>query len=155
MHLDIVRDIRHTDATLGTLSLPQGIVLQTLELPWVPLDGAVCGHPGQSCVPAGDYVLMRHNSPQHPKTFVLVAPALGVYNTQADIPHGCVGRFEVLLHNGNYPCNSLGCILLGRGRSFDGGRSMVTNSDVALRTFQAMVPWIDGHTLTIHGISAN
>jgi Family of unknown function (DUF5675) len=100
-------------------------------------------------VPPGDYQLFRHNSADHPKTFVLVAPTLGIYASPTDIPAGCVGRSEVLLHNGNYPRNSLGCILLGRGRAFPNGTSMVTESDDALHAFQALVPWIDGHGLTI------
>jgi hypothetical protein len=147
VHFAIIRDMPRADAMLGALEIGSQ-KLYTLEPPWVPIDGALCGHPGQSCVPAGDYMLVRHNTTEHPKTFALVAPSLGVYNAQADIPPGCIGRFEVLLHNGNYPRNSLGCILLGLGRSVMNG-PMVTNSDDALRAFQALVPWMDGHTLSI------
>lgn len=145
MHLEIIRDTARADAVLGTLTLGS-LTLHTLELPWVPVDGALCGKPCASCVPAGDYALVLHNSTEHPKTFELLNPALGVY--QAAIPAGCIGRCEVLLHNGNYPRNSLGCILLGLGRSISNG-SMVTNSDDALHDFQALVPWIPGHTLSI------
>lgn len=147
MHLELIRDTKRTDAVLGTLTV-DSTVFQTLELPWVPIDGALCGKPCASCVPLGDYSLVLHDSVEHPKTFELVNPALGVY--QSAVPDGCIGRCEVLLHNGNYPRNSLGCILLGGGRAFiAGGLSMVTSSDVALKTFQALVPWIDGHTLSI------
>lgn len=148
MHLQIIRDSARTDATLGTLTIGS-LVLQTLELPWVPIEGALCGHPDTSCVPPGDYELVMHDSVKHPRTFALSNPDLGVYHAPADIPAGCTGRSLVLLHNGNYPANSLGCILLGRGRSFPNGASMVTNSDIALQAFKALVPWIEGHVLTI------
>lgn len=147
MHLEIIRDSVRSDAMLGTLTLGS-LVLQTLELPWVPIDGALCGHPYESCVPPGDYELVLHDSVKHPRTFALSNPALGIYHAAADIPADCIGRSNVLLHNGNYPADSLGCILLGRGHSFMHG-SMVTNSDIALNAFKALVPWIEGHTLTI------
>lgn len=148
MHLVLIRDTAHADATLGTLTLGS-LVLQTLELPWVPVDGTLCGHPDTSCVLPGDYVLALHDSKNHPKTFALVNPALGVFHVPADIPSGCIGRSDVLLHNGNWASSSLGCILLGRGRSYVNGRSMVMFSDVALNAFKALVPWIEGHTLSI------
>lgn len=146
MHLEIIRDTERADATLGTLTIGS-LVLQTLELPWLPIEGAPCGHPDQSCVPAGDYGLDLHDSVLHPRTFELVNPDLAVY--QLSVPVGTIGRCQVLLHNGNYPRNSLGCILVGRGRSFANGYSMVTNSDVALDALKALVPWVPGHTLSI------
>lgn len=146
MHLEIIRDMVRVDAVLGTIAIGS-LVLQTLELPWVPIDGALCGKPGASCVPPGTYALVRHDSAEHPKTLELVNTDLGVY--QAAVPPDCIGRCEVLIHNGNYSRNSLGCILLGRGRSFVNGYSMVTHSDIALDAFKALVPWVDGHTLSI------
>lgn len=148
MHLAIIRDTARAEAILGTLTIGS-LVLQTLELPWVPIDGTVCGHPDTSCVPPGDYSLVLHDSVKHPRTFALSNPALGIYHAPADIPADCIGRSLVLLHNGNYPADSLGCILLGRGRSFVNGHAMVTNSDVALNAFKALVPWIEGHSLSI------
>lgn len=148
MHLVLVRDTEHADATLGTITIGS-LVLQTLELPWVPDPPALCGHPDLSCVPSGDYRLVLHDSARHPKTFALVAPSLGVYHMPADIPAGCVGRYAVLIHQGNWASDSEACLLLGRGRSYVNGRSMVTFSDAAMDAFKALVPWIEGHTLTI------
>lgn len=148
MHLEIIRDPPRIDATLGTLSLGD-LVLQTLELPWVPIIGAPCGQPDVSCIPAGDYSLVRHDSPKHPKTFAFVNPALGVYHQPGDIPPGAPGRSDCLLHAANWVSQLEGCCALGRGRSFTNGIPMITNSDSALEAFQALVPWIDGHTISI------
>jgi hypothetical protein len=149
MHLVIVRDTTRADATLGTLTIGN-LALQTLELPWVPVEGALCGHPDTSCVPVGDYSLVLHNSADHPKSFALLAPDLGVYVAPTDIPAGCVGRSECLLHVGNYPRNSKGCILLGQFRHLlPNGASMISDSVWAVNAFDALVPWVDGHTISI------
>jgi len=64
----------------------------TLERPW--LNNAV----GSSCIPAGEYVCKRVNSPKFGSTFEVV-----------NVP----GRTEILLHKGNLMEDSHGCILIG------------------------------------------
>jgi hypothetical protein len=134
---------------LGTLTIGS-MTLQTLELPWVPIVDALCGTPDASCIPAGDYQLARHDTPTHPKTFAFVNPELGVYHNPGDVPAGLtIFRTECLLHAANWTSQLLGCCALGRGRSFTNGVPMVTLSDVAMQAFQALVPWVDGHTVSI------
>lgn len=146
MHLQIIRDTARTDAMLGTLTINDR-TLYTLELPWIPIDVAPCGHPDTSCIPAGDYQLVRHDTLKHPHTFAFVNPALCVYHSE--VPAGTVGRTECLLHSANWTRQLLGCCALGRERTFEGGLPMVANSVSAIQAFQALVPWVDGHTISI------
>lgn len=148
MHLIIVRDTARADATLGTLTIGT-LVLQTLERPWVPMDGAACGRPDASCIPDGDYALVRHDTAKHPKTFAFVSGELGVYHEPGDVPAGCIARTACLLHPANWPSQLEGCCALGRGRSFTNGVPMITSSVVAMDAFQSLVPWVDGHTISI------
>lgn len=148
MNLSLVRDYAGTDATLGRLTVGS-LILDTLELPWVSDPQCKGGAPDKSCIPAATYFLALHDTADHPHTFALVNSSLGVYHEAADILPGAIGRTEVLLHVGNYPRDSLGCILLGQGRQPDGEGWMITDSKAAFESFQAAVPWTPGHIVTI------
>jgi uncharacterized protein DUF5675 len=126
------------------------LILQTIERPWIPeRGGAACGEPGRSCVPAGTYVLLLHDTPTHPRTFALVNPDLCVYHDPHDIPVSAVGRSDCLIHAGNLASQSEGCILVGLTRSILNGLPDIASSQAALMQFRAAVPWVLGHTLTI------
>lgn len=127
------------------------LILQTTERPWVPEHGgAPCGEPGVSCVPAGTYTLVLHDTPAHPLTFALVNEALGIYHEPHDVPTDLCGRSACLIHAGNFASQSEGCILVGHGRGVLNGKPDVTDSRAALAELLAVVPWIAGkHTLTI------
>jgi hypothetical protein len=143
------RDPSLSDRTLGGLFVST-LALHTLELPWVPCEGALCGHPDQSCVPIGTYSLELHDSPTHPQTWALVNHALGVYHSPVEIPTGTIGRSEVLLHAGNYPADSLGCILVGRSRMVLDGEWIITGSRLAIDDLHAVMPWgVTGNSLVI------
>lgn len=148
MILTLVRDLASAACTLGTITIGN-LILQTLERPWVPdLGGGVCGLPDRSCVPAGTYALVRHDTPRHPKTWALVNTELGIYHEE--IPAGCVGRDACLIHPANRVEQLEGCIAPGRDRAHIGGNWIVTNSGPAFEALCALVPWVDGqHQLVI------
>lgn len=91
-------------ATTGTLNCP-GLMLSTIELPWRHNEADT------SCVPAGEYTLIRYLSPKHGQTWRLHAPALGVWGTSALAPEGM--RTEVEIHPANWARELLGCIGVG------------------------------------------
>lgn len=78
--------------TLGELILDGKIICQTLERPWK--DNA----PEISCIPTGEYLCKRINSPKFGETFEIT-----------DVPN----RTHILMHSGNYVTDSIGCVLLG------------------------------------------
>lgn len=148
MKLQLLRDPPTQNCTLGILSDGQES-LQTLELPWISDPYCKGGHPERSCVPAGEYSLVLHDSTTHPKSFCLVNPALGVYHLPEDVPLGVVARTCCLIHVANETSQLLGCIGVGRKREFVGNQWMVLDSRDAYAAFQAAVPWKAGHSLTI------
>jgi len=143
MNLTLYRDLDNGQCTLGTLTL-NGVTLQSLERAWVP--GPTGGTKGVSCVPAGTYRLVRHDTEAHPRSFALVNEELGVYHYA--VPPGKQGRTAVLIHVANWPTELRGCIALGMER----GENSIAKSRIAVNRFYDNVPWVDDeHTLTIEG----
>lgn len=70
----------------------------TLEPPWRD------NKPFESRVPAGTYKATRHDSPNHGSVLKL---------------HGVPDRTDILMHSGNYPRETKGCILPGATASTD------------------------------------
>ena len=133
MIITINRDYRDASCTLGTLAV-NGLKLQTMERPWVPALGTVCGTKGVSCVPVGEYRLTQHTSEAHPKVWALVNPALAVYHWDADVPQNLAGlaRTMVLIHSANWAEELRGCIAPGKTRQKLNGRWGVFQSRDAL-----------------------
>ena len=98
-----------------------------------------------SCVPPGLYDLVLHDTPKHPRSFALVNPDLGViHEPDPQFPNY---RVACLIHVANYPSQLEGCIGLG----LTAGPCEAWESAVALGKFNAQVPWVAGHTLSISG----
>lgn len=114
-----------------------------LERPWAP--GSPGGTKGVSCVPAGIYRLVPHDSEAHPRTFALVNDELHVYHLA--VPDGEQGRTACLIHAANFPQELRGCIALGMEQGVDA----VLKSRLAVERFYELVPWESGHTLEIIG----
>lgn len=148
-HLNLVRDHRDPRCTLGKLS--SGLLaLETLERPWVPSDLNLCGMKGVSCVPAGDYQLVPHNSDAHLNVWALVNPALGVYHWDADVPITCaLARTTVLIHAANYPEELRGCIAVGKLRSQTRGAWWIGRSRDALAELRFALGAGEGATISI------
>lgn len=144
MNLILVRDSDNGRCTLGTLRVSD-MTLQTLERPWVP--GPQGGEKGISCVPAGEYRLVKHDTEAHPRSFALVNEKLHVYHY--DLPPGKQGRTVCLIHVANVAAELRGCIALGMERNGEG----ITRSRLAVNRFYAALPWEDGHTITINEVN--
>lgn len=105
------------DGTFGALVDEDGNQLcVTCEPPWR-------GNGPDSCVPPGDYVCIRHDSPEHPWTFELT---------------GVPGRTEILIHTGNTENDSRGCIVVGDGTGTINGLPAVLNSVRTLNKLRAI-----------------
>lgn len=102
-------------STTGVLSLDGKEVMRTLELPWKNNKSR------QSCIPKGIYKVTRFNSPSKGKCFMLL---------------NVDGRNHILIHVGNYPKDSLGCILVGIKHSQP---DFVSHSRIALMSLDKIV----------------
>ncbi len=112
------------DCTFGVLAdvVP---FLVTLELPWKDNKENI------SCIPEGTYKGKLVNSPKH-----------GICYELQDVPD----RTDVQIHIGNYPKDTLGCILVGT--EFGGDKS-ISNSEKAFRLLMHRLSGVKEFNLTI------
>lgn len=130
------------DVVQGTIALPDGTVLQTLQ---------------HDPCPAGVYTLEPHVIQEGRlrglSTYALINPALGVFHEPpaANLYTGVSPlRVAILFHPGNWPKDSLGCVLLGLVRDVPPPPPSVGQSDAAFKKLmQLLGPGISGHTWTI------
>jgi len=114
------------DGTLGVLSLGQDSRLFSLERPW--LDNL----PFFSCVPAGEYALVRHWTEDHPDTWALVG------ETVSHQPDPGKPRSAVLFDIANQASELEGCIALGLRAGFgEDGRMRVVDSKPAMERLRS------------------
>ena len=113
-------------ATLGKLYVPDAstvvasaIEFYTLENPW--LDNAK----NISCIPEGEYICKMRNSPRFGWRYHL---------------QGTEPRTWILIHPGNYPKDTKGCIMLGlaAGETSD-GEPAVWSSLAAVTDFEELM----------------
>lgn len=100
--------------TYGTMILPDGEILQTLERPWLSNRRNV------SCIPPGEYIcrwLARSASGRYKRVWIV---------------EGVPGRSGILFHAGNLVRHSKGCILPGQRRGKLSGHDGVLSSGSAL-----------------------
>ena len=84
--------------TLGELEFSDSYLkLATLEPAWA--DNSI----GESCIPEGIYTCERYSSAKYPNTW--------------EVTDVSGGRTRILLHAGNYPINTSGCVLVGMEHS--------------------------------------
>ena len=102
MQLRLERDEQDGKATWGRLTIGD-VELATLEPPWHG------NKPFLSCVPAGTYRLVAHDSLRFPETWALVGST--VSHHQSSKP-----RYAVCIHMGNTVADTSGCILVGLRR---------------------------------------
>ena len=117
MELYLVREESGPDETLGILTLGSDS-WYTLERPWIYTSKGPCGTKGVSCITAGDYALVPHNSEAHANVWALVSPEDWVYHWDSDIPplQLDVARTTVLIHPANWVTELRGCIAIGKTR---------------------------------------
>lgn len=109
--LQLVRDDSQPHCMLGTLRLPSGCVLHTIERPWKGNERGV------SCIPAGTYRVRYTMSKRFSRKLYEVA----------DVP----GRSGIRIHAANWASQLEGCIALGVTR----GQGLVLQSRIALQRF--------------------
>lgn len=97
---------RGTECTIGELTI-DGNTFATLELPWLNNLKIV------SCIPPGVYCCKQIESPSRGRVYEVM-----------DVE----GRDHILIHIGNFPRDTEGCILIG----MQAGGNMISNSKVAL-----------------------
>lgn len=123
--VEITRQPSSAKQTLGEMEVKKNGQTQfrckTLELPW--LNNA----PQKSCIPTGTYKVVPRFSPKYGNHFHVMA-----------VPN----RSYILIHQGNYYKDILGCILVGAAHSDingDGYRD-VTNSKVTMAALNKLLP---------------
>ena len=126
--LYLVRYDQDTKQTLGRLMFNRENLGFTMELPWLNNTKRI------SCIPDGDYTVIKHNSPRFGASFWV-----------QDVPD----RSEILIHYGNYNRDTLGCILPGAWvKDIDGdGNKDVTSSRAKMREIYGILP--DTFTISI------
>jgi hypothetical protein len=120
MDIFLIRNDVTRDAVRGVLVVGDRM-FQTLERPWANNQSNI------SCVPAGIYetrYFPKSSSGKYKKVYWL-----------QDVP----GRFGVLIHAGNIPAHTKGCILIGKRRGVLAGGPAVLNSRTALGEFRELV----------------
>lgn len=117
MNLTLKRVLQTDVATFGILSTDSYPLCVTLELPWLN------NETGASCIPPGTYHCIPHNSPDHPNTWEVI---------------GVPNRSEILIHIGNFPKDTEGCILVGQ--SFSGMTSAIYNSGGTMDLLRNVLP---------------
>ncbi len=116
------------DCTLGTLTGDEGLTLATIERPWLQ------NKPFVSCVPEGDYKVIRDTRPNRGPTFCLINHNLDVYRYPEYRK-----RDSILIHVGNWVKDIEGCIAPGRMFAILGGENAVAQSVVAWRMLNKYV----------------
>ena len=111
VNLLLIRDEFTDKSTLGKLFLNGEIFCQTLELPYLDNQRSI------SCIPEGEYKVRLRTAKE---------------SSSRDYLHLLVqdvkGRSYILVHIGNFPRDTKGCILVGQSRQQD----RVNNSRIAM-----------------------
>jgi len=124
--------------TEGRLYINRSQSFATIERPWV--GGHRGGMPFESCVPDGEYDLIKHVHSRSGRTVLaLINEGLGVYYQPGDMGES-EGRYAILIHSGNYVEDVVGCIAPGLQRTIYNNRRMVTSSRRAMQAIMAKNP---------------
>lgn len=100
MNITLKRTQFLANCTMGQISLTDGTVIYSLELPWKDNQKDI------SCVPPGVYNLIPYTSPKHDSTWYLENESLGVGGNGAE-------RSFCEIHSANWASQLEGCIALG------------------------------------------
>ena len=111
VNLLLIRDEFTNKSTLGKMFLNGEMFCDTLELPWLDNQRSI------SCIPSGEY-----------KVRLRLARESATRDYLHLLVQDVEGRSYILVHIGNYPKDTKGCILVGHGRKQD----FVSNSRLAM-----------------------
>jgi len=131
--LIIRRLVTGGQGTFGAIVFENIPFALTLEREWLDNLPSVGDTPG-SCIPAGEYICNRVNSPRFGNTFE-------VTNVE--------NRTHILFHKGNLDDNSRGCILIGEEFGQLGSSSGIKSSKAGYNEFMAILSNDDEFRLII------
>jgi hypothetical protein len=105
MHLRLVRHTSGDKSTQGKLYIDDAFACHTLENPWLNNERRV------SCIPGGEYEIgLRKEGGWHARAFTKFESGFHKGMLQVlDVPE----RSFILIHWGNFPRHTQGCILVG------------------------------------------
>jgi len=123
------RLVEEEKQTLGSLTVFDGtdpvFSAKSLELPWLNNERNI------SCIPPGEYTCKRKHSLKYGNHFKVTETNGGEVR----------GRDFILIHKGNFKCDTKGCILLGRDHrdiDHDGLRD-VTSSNATMKQLNNLI----------------
>ncbi len=117
----LFRYLYASECTMGILFCGRG-VYYTLEPPWRGNER------NKSCIPKGDYsysFMSRSASGKYKNCYHI-----------KDVP----GRSEILIHTGNTPDHTLGCVLVGMKAGMLANKRAVLSSRIALSDLNSEAP---------------
>ena len=129
----IRRIVTGSQGTFGAMVFENIPFALTLEREWDDNRPSVNGVPG-SCIPAGEYICKRVNSPRFGDTFE-------VTNVE--------NRSHILFHKGNLEDDSHGCILVGEEFGVIGSDGGIKSSKAGYNEFKAILKHDDTFRLVI------
>lgn len=112
MKLTLTRTQETANCTFGVLHIDDQYFCVILEPPWLHNER------GKSCIPLGTYKGKRHSGPKFGEVWEIM-----------DVP----GRDEILVHAGNLPADTHGCILVGSVRGIVNNQKGIINSKATLK----------------------
>lgn len=136
MRLTLSRFADLPTCTLGRIITDDGPSFYTMEPPWQN------NAPRVSCIPPGSYTLAWVKSNL---TAMITAHRIENAWRLLDVP----SRSDIVIHPGNEPDNTQGCILLGQEFSMGQGGPMLKNSIKAIMQLDEYLSRPETHLLTI------
>lgn len=112
MKLTLTRTQETANCTFGILQIDGSYFCVTLELPWLNNEHNI------SCIPLGTYKCQRHSSLKFGTVWQIM-----------DVP----SRDEILIHAGNLPKETHGCVLIGSNRGIVNNEKGIINSKSTLK----------------------
>ena len=146
-HLKLIRYLHLEQVTIGYLRLPKFLeadtMLWTFERPYIDNDFDGLSDPNVSCIKTGTYTcryIKQSKSGKYKDTWFLQMPSRA-----SEAWH----RKGILIHTGNYPSDTKGCILVGMDHDKKG---LLKDSKRAMDLLRGYIGWKD-FTLTISNSS--
>jgi len=121
-HFELIRVTGIEDGTFGVLLDDKVPFCLTVERPWLN------NKKGESCIPFGEYLCRRMQSPRFGNTFEVI-----------NVPN----RTAILFHKGNVEDDSHGCIIVGEQYESLYGKTAVLASGKAMTEFLDRTSGID------------
>lgn len=134
--LTLYRDAYTDMGTFGRLYLPSGLMIYTVERPWLGNKQSV------SCIPQGIYELRKRLSG------VVKRASGGVFSQGWEVT-GVPDRTYIMFHPANTMDDLEGCIGVGDGLGYVAGRWAVVNSRATFKVFMSELQKRDGWQLDI------